>query len=190
MRRPTTPGVPDAPRAEVVPRRWEAAGSPVDRSRSVLLEVDFQPWVLGLAHDPTCVLQARAVREELRAERARILCSRYLGDDVHGVDRSSPDDPGARFLQELAPSIDDVVLSKHGVDIFANPDLIANLHAWGTERLTLTGLLTDGGVLAAAESGIASGFDVTVVAGACAGSSRAAHDAACSRMAKFGVRVL
>lgn len=140
-----------------------------------LLEIDFQPWILAMAHDQSVVERAVATRR--RFPEATVFTLRYRSLDVNDPMRFDLDGPGARFLPELAPGPDAVVLSKTGRDPFENPDLEANLRCRGVDSVVIYGLLTDGGVVEAARTAQRLGFEVSVVAEACAGSSKAAHEA-------------
>jgi nicotinamidase-related amidase len=52
----------------------------LDLDQAVLVEIDFQGWVLNLAHDPAVVEHAVAVRATMAA-RPRI-CTRYLDTEL------------------------------------------------------------------------------------------------------------
>lgn len=145
-----------------------------------LLEIDFQPWILAMAHDPSVVERAVATRR--RFPEATVFTLRYRSMDAGDPMRFDLTGPGARFLPELAPEPDSVVLSKTGKDPFENPDLEANLRCRGVETVVVYGLLSDGGVKEAARTAHRLGFRVSVVAEACAGSSATAHEAAMSEL--------
>ena len=157
--------------------------------RTALLEIDFQPWIVQLAHDPGAVSRAVHVRQALRRCAAVVVCSRYLSMDAADPLRSDPDGPGACFAPGLAPEPGDVVVTKHGRDVFAEPDLEATLRQHGVGHLVITGLLTDHGVRVAAESATHLGLAVSVASDACAGSSALAHTDALSNLSAAGVTV-
>lgn len=86
------------------------------------------------------------------------------------------------------PAAGDVVLTKNGKDLTANPDLDANLRPHGVSEVLLAGVATDHGVQLAARGLARLGYAVTVVEDACAGTSRAAHDAALAALRRDGLR--
>lgn len=162
--------------------------------RTALVEIDFQPWILALpdppaTHTPDVVQAAVRVRATLRGEGAMVFATRYLSTDPADPLRSDPDGTGARFVPGLAPTAQDVVLSKPGRDIFENPDLLANLRCRDITDLVVDGLVTDGGVLATTLSALRLGFPVCVAAQACAGSTPAAHEAALAQMRAAGAEI-
>ncbi|WP_340540265.1 cysteine hydrolase family protein [Nocardioides sp. GXZ039] len=155
-------------------------------NRLALVEIDHQDWVLALGHrDP--IEAAGAVRALVRQAGALVVCTRYLGplpDEAAATDGSSAFAPG------LAPAPGDLVLTKYGVDVTDNPDVVDNLRLRGIERVLLTGALTEHGVAAAARSLLVAGFEVGVVGAACAGASAAGHAAALDELAVAGVPVV
>lgn len=155
---------------------------------SALLEIDFQGWILDLAHDERVVDAAVELRQRRRAAGADVFCLRYLNLAPGG--RSDPTSEATAYVPRLRPEATDLILSKHSRDAFDNPDLLANLHVRGIDRLVIDGLLTDHGVRLAALSALALGFDVCVAAPACAGSDTTAHERALRTMASEGVRIL
>lgn len=158
------------------------------RTPTALIEIDFQGWIVDLGHDPGVVSRARAVRERLVGEGALLICSRYASPDPVDAVRSlgSPD---AAFVPSMEPPVGAIVLSKSDRNIFDNPDVHANLRAGGIRRVEFSGIATDYGVSAAAETALELGYDVAVHAEACAGTSRAAHRASLARLAALGVIV-
>lgn len=157
---------------------------------TALLEIDFQPWILQMAHDSTVPGPARALREQMRTAGADVIPTRYLSTDPGDPLRSDPEGPGARFLRALGAEPGDAVVTKHGRDIFENPELDALLQARRIRALVISGLLTDGGVLASALSALQRGLAVQVAARACAGSSLEQHELALATMAAAGAVVL
>jgi nicotinamidase-related amidase len=160
------------------------------RGGTVLLEIDWQTWIVALGHDPSAADGARRVRAVARAQGWPVLCSRYLSTDADDPERSDPDGPGARFVDGLGPGHGDVVVTKHGRDVFdavALEEVLAGLRA---THLVLTGVATDHGVMLAARSAVARGLRVTVVADACAGTSARAHATTLSSLPPAGAQVV
>lgn len=155
--------------------------------RVALLEIDLQAWIVGLAHDDAVVGRARAARREWAGGGADVFSLRYL--DAGGGERSDPASPAAAFAPGLEPVPGCIVLSKSTRNAFDNPDLVANLDLRGIDHVVVTGLLTDHGVRLAVATALDLGYTVTVLAGACAGSSAGAHRRALEEMAHLGARV-
>jgi nicotinamidase-related amidase len=146
----------------------------LDLEGAVLVEIDFQGWVLALAHEPTVVEHAVAVRGAM-ATLPRI-CTRYL--DTAPGPRSDPDSAEARFVPRLEPGAADPVVTKHGKDAFDGTDLDTLLHGLNARTVVLTGLLTAHGIASAASSARRRGFDVIVVGPACADVTPQTHTSA------------
>lgn len=157
--------------------------------RVALLETDWQPWILALAHDPGVVARGRAVRAHWRRRGALVICGRYVSRDAGDALRADVRGEGARFLPGFEPTPVDLVQSKHGTDAFDHPDLRDHLELRGIRHLVIDGLLTDGGVRAAGLTALGLGYRVTVEAGACAGSSLAAHRSALEALRHAGAEV-
>lgn len=158
-------------------------------STRILIEIDFQGWILAASASDGVAERARAVRDRWRAQGGRVFCTRYLSHDPDDPLRSDPEGPGAAFHPLLRPDGDDLVLTKDGQDITANPDLQANLQLAGANGVVLTGVATEHGVSLAAGSLRELGYDVCVVADACAGETVAAHEAALARLVASGISV-
>jgi len=158
----------------------------LDLDGSALVEIDFQGWVLDLAHDPAVVEHAVTVRQAM-AEQPRV-CTRYL--DTAPGPRSDPASAEARFVPGLEPGAADPVLTKHGKDVFADTDLEEVLRDLGVRTIVLTGLLTAHGVASTATSALGRGFDVVVVAPACADVTPDTHARALVGLAEVGITVV
>lgn len=157
---------------------------------TVLLEIDWQTWIVALGHDPSAADRARRVRAVARAQGWPVVCSRYLSTDVGDPGRSDPDGPDACFIDGLGPDHEDVVVTKHGRDVFDAAPLERVLARLRATRLVLTGVATDYGVMLAARSAVARGLRVTVVADACAATSDQAHVATLSGLPAAGAEVV
>lgn len=159
-------------------------------TRTALVEIDWQPWVLGLASQPEAVVEAVQVRHHLRRHGALVVCTRYLSLDRADTLRADPDGAGARFLPDLAPQPGDRVVTKHGRDVTQDTTLLTLLDRHGVDRVVLTGLLTEHGVAIAARSLHERGHVVEVVADACSGASAEAHERALHELVAAGVDVV
>ncbi|CCQ14067.1 Isochorismatase family protein [Rhodococcus sp. AW25M09] len=157
--------------------------------RTALLEIDFQPWIIELGHDPGALASAGSVRESQRSAGALVVCTRYLSRDAADPLRSDPAGAGARFHPSMAPLPGDLIATKFDRDIWSNPDLDPQLRLVGVEHLTITGYLTDFGVRIAAERAGSLGYRVTVHSAACAGSTEDEHQRALESMVAAGATV-
>jgi nicotinamidase-related amidase len=165
---------------------WEDS----DLTDSVLVEIDFQEWIIRLGHDPVAPARAVAVRERMERHGRPRICTRYLSADPGEVAKADPESAEARFDPRLAPRPDDAVITKHERDVFSNPELRQTLRHLGARRVVLTGIATDAGVQQAAESALKLGYAVTVVADACGGTSIEGHESALRRLAASGAIVV
>lgn len=131
---------------------------------TVLLEIDWQGWIVELGHDPQAAEQARMLRAIARAHHWPVVCSRYLSLDPTDPLRADPLGAGASFVAGLGPQEEDgdEVLTKHGRDIFQIPTTAALLADLGAETVVLSGIATDGGVLLAVWGAHALGLDVAI----------------------------
>ncbi|WP_170945827.1 MULTISPECIES: cysteine hydrolase family protein [unclassified Rhodococcus (in: high G+C Gram-positive bacteria)] len=155
-------------------------------TRTALLEIDFQPWIIELGHDPGALARAGSVRDAQRAAGALVVCTRYLSRDAADPLRSDPASDGARFHPSMTPLPGDLIATKFDRDIWSNPDLDAQLRLVGVQHLMITGYLTDFGVRIAAERACSLGYRVTVHSAACAGSSEDEHQRALESIAAAG----
>ena len=162
----------------------------VDPSHTVLLEIDFQHWIIDSFDARPVVDKAASVRADLRAAGARVFCTRYLSLDATDSLRADPAGRGASFHPALAPAPGDLVLSKHARNIFDNPDIETNLRLLGITEVVVTGIATDHGVALAARAAHALGFRTSVVADACAGTSPESHERTLAELAHEGVTVI
>lgn len=162
----------------------------LNSDRAALLEIDFQPWIIELGHDPDAVIRARAIRDKRRREGALIVCTRYLSLDAHDVMRSNPDSDGARFHPLMSPQADDLVVTKFDRDIFSNPDCDSQLRSAGVTDVLVMGFVTDYGVDLAARSALRLGYRVSVHADGCAGTTIEEHRAALDAMADAGIEIV
>lgn len=157
---------------------------------TALIEIDFQHWIVALAHDREVVGRAASARARLRTEGAAVVCTRYVSTDPADPMRSDPAGHGASFHPGLAPDEGDLVLTKYERDVFTNPDLDTNLRLRGITDVVLTGIATEHGVALAAGSARALGYRVSVVADACAGTTAGSHRRALAALAKEGITVI
>lgn len=88
---------------------------------------------------------------------------------------------GSRLVEvddRLNRTADDAVVVKKGASAFFGTNLAAHLSGAGVDTVILTGATTSGCVRASAVDGVQSGFNVLVVADACADRAQLPHEAA------------
>ena len=119
-----------------------------------------------------------------------VVCSRYVSGDPGDGPRADPAGPQASFLAGLGPDRGDAVVTKSSRDIFDVPGTTAVLERLGTDRLVLTGAMTDHGVALAARSAAARGWTVTIVADACTATSIRAHDETLAGLRSAGAGIV
>ncbi|WP_026910451.1 cysteine hydrolase family protein [Patulibacter minatonensis] len=111
------------------------------------------------------------------ANAARLLAAfRDAGDPVfhvrHAGDASGgflvKDTPGAEIHPSVAPTEDEEVVVKEAPNSFLNTDLDARLRHDGVRELVVAGMMTSMCVDASVRTAADLGYDVTVVADACA----------------------
>lgn len=155
--------------------------------RSALLEIDWQNWILALAHDPWSAHLGREVRRLLANLGWPVISTRYLSP-TPGDDRADPDHPDAAFVDGFEPR-GQPVITKHDRDIFDVAQTDETLRGLGVEHVVLTGLVTGHGIRLAALSALDRGYAVTVVSNACADTTAEAHLAALDELRDAGVVV-
>jgi len=155
--------------------------------RSALLEIDWQNWVLALAHDPWSAHLGREVRRLLANLGWPVISTRYLSP-TPGDDRADPDHPDAAFVDGFEPR-GQPVITKYDRDIFDVAQTDETLRGLGVEHVVLTGLVTGHGIRLAALSALDRGYAVTVVSNACADTTGEAHLAALDELRAAGVVV-
>ena len=152
--------------------------------RSALLEIDWQNWILALAHDPWSAHLGREVRRLLANLGWPVISTRYLSP-TPGDDRADPDHPDAAFVDGFEPR-GQPVITKHDRDIFDVAQTDETLRGLGVEHVVLTGLVTGHGIRLAALSALDRGYAVTVVSNACADTTAEAHLAALDELRDAG----
>ena len=93
-------------------------------------------------------------------------------------------------LDELAPIDDELVVSKSSSGVFPVTNLDRLLRNMGITTLVMTGTSTGGCVESAVRDAVDLGYDVVVVADACADSTPESHQRALGRMAGGLTRIL
>ena len=83
---------------------------------------------------------------------------------------------GTEFVEELASTGDDIVVTKRHASVFYGTDFDDQLRARGVDTLLVAGLSTSGCVRATVVDGAARGYEVVVLADCVADRITASHD--------------
>jgi len=78
----------------------------------------------------------------------------YYSDDTTGFDEQ---------FHTVEPAESDFIISKNTYDVFTNEDLLNKLKEKGIKYIIVTGIFTDGCVLASVVSGFAKGFNFVIL---------------------------
>lgn len=139
---------------------------------TALLVIDIQSFYfeggrLPLTGPVEAAAQARRVLEAFRARHLTVVHVQHTAKDavlVNGV----PTDPQDRIRPEVAPAAGEKVVTKHYANSFRETDLLDYLRQRKIRSLVIVGMQTHMCVEAAARAAADLGFQVTVVADACA----------------------
>jgi nicotinamidase-related amidase len=121
----------------------------------------FEGGLVPLVGSVDAAARARAVLQHFRAARLPVIHVRHLS-------KTATDGEPYRIRPEVAPLASEKVITKAYANSFRETDLLETLQKLGTKRLVLCGMQTHMCVEAAARAAADLGFDVTVVADACA----------------------
>ena len=130
-------------------------------SVSALLVVDVQVGVVANAWDRDRVVGnvALAVRRAREAGLAIVWVQHADGNLVR-------DTPAWRWVPELAPSPDDLLVHKQHNSAFEGTELLSDLDRLGVSRIFLAGAATNWCIRATAYRALERGFDVTLLSDA------------------------
>ncbi|RNF78192.1 cysteine hydrolase family protein [Streptomyces botrytidirepellens] len=87
----------------------------------------------------------------------------------------TPEDPDAAIHPDIAPRLDEVVITKKRVSAFAGSDLEMVLRAGGFTHLVLAGVATSGVVLSTCRQAADLDYRLTVLADGCADADEEVH---------------
>ncbi len=154
---------------------------PLGLGRSALIVWDMQGGIAGRAYNRAEIVPR--ISEMLLAYRARslpvVFSQHTMPPDAWanpamrrawarrgmagGSFRLAPGAPEWEILPELAPRPDELVLAKTTPNFFVGTPLEAMLRYRGVDTLVLTGVSTEGGILATARGAVELGFHPLVV---------------------------
>jgi nicotinamidase-related amidase len=149
-----------------------AARKAVMGPETTLLVIDIQNFyfengALPLAGSVAAAEQARRVLDVFRARKLPIVHVRHASKNTQ-FENGEPTDPQYRIRPEVAPAAGEKVITKHYANSFRETDLLDYLKQRKITSLVIVGMQTHMCVEAAARAATDLGFDVTVVAEACA----------------------
>jgi nicotinamidase-related amidase len=139
---------------------------------TALLVIDIQNFYfengsLPLTGSVEAARQARRVLDVFRAKKLPVIHVRHAPKTMTFVE-GEPADPQYRIRPEVAPMAGETVITKHYANSFRETTLLDYLKLRHVTRLVIVGMQTHMCVEAAARAAADLGFDVTVVAEACA----------------------
>jgi nicotinamidase-related amidase len=139
---------------------------------TALLVIDIQNFYfekgsLPLTGSVEAARQARRVLDAFRAKKLPVIHVRHASKTTTFVD-GEPTDPQYRIYPDIAPAAGEPVITKHYANSFRETPLLEQLKQRHITALVIVGMQTHMCVEAAARAATDLGFDVTVVAEACA----------------------
>jgi nicotinamidase-related amidase len=139
---------------------------------TALLVIDIQNFYfdggsLPLTGSVAAAAQARRVLDVFRARKLPIIHVRHTSQTTQSVD-GEPTDQQYTIRPEVAPAPGEKVITKHYANSFRETDLLDCLKSLKITSLVIVGMQTHMCVEAAARAATDLGFDVTVIADACA----------------------
>jgi nicotinamidase-related amidase len=139
---------------------------------TALLVIDIQDFYfengsLPLTGSVAAAGQARRVLDVFRSRKLPIVHIRHAGKNTAFV-AGEPSDPQYKIRPEVAPAAGELVITKHYANSFRETELLDHLRRLGITSLVIVGMQTHMCVEAAARAATDLGFQVTVIAEACA----------------------
>ncbi len=139
---------------------------------TALLVIDIQNFYfengsLPLTGGGEAARQARRVLDVFRARKLTVIHVRHTPKTA-AFANGEPTDAQYRFHADVVPVADETVVTKHYANSFRETPLLEILRQRHVTRLVIVGMQTHMCVEAAARAATDLGFDVTVVAEACA----------------------
>jgi nicotinamidase-related amidase len=153
--------------ALAVPATAGQAGGPAQATADqALLIIDIQNFYFGGGSVPLtgpveAATQARRVLDRFRERRLPVIHIRHMPASGPATDQYA-------IRPEVAPIAGEKVIEKRYANSFRDTSLLETLRGLGVKRLVIAGMQTHMCVEAAARAAADLGFEVTVVADACA----------------------
>ncbi|HNX49954.1 MAG TPA: cysteine hydrolase family protein [Thermoanaerobaculaceae bacterium] len=150
----------------------QAPTQPAAPPDTALVIIDIQQFYfeggrLPLVGPVEAAAKARQVLDWFRARSLPVVHVQHLGKDMPGPDLACPD-PQYRIRPEVMPAAGEKLIGKHHISSFRDTDLEAWLRGRGITKLVLCGMQTHMCLEGAARAAADLGFEVTVIADACA----------------------
>ncbi len=127
----------------------------------------FEKGTLPLTGSVPAAEQARRVLDVFRARKLPVIHVRHASKTMQFVD-GQPTDAQYRIRDEVAPAPGETIITKHYANSFRETGLLDYLRQQKVTSLVIIGMQTHMCVEAAARAATDLGFDVTVIAEACA----------------------
>ncbi|MEO7124930.1 MAG: cysteine hydrolase family protein [Nakamurella sp.] len=129
----------------------------------------FQSGAHPLVEPDAAVAEARRVLDFWRQEHRPVVHVQHVATES-GATFMRPDTDGVGIHSLVAPQHDEIVVTKHQPNAFLDTSLLDELRTVGAESITVVGMMTNMCIDATVRAASDLGFDVTVVADACAAS--------------------
>ncbi len=158
-------------------------------TRTALVLIDFQAWIvreLAPRGGRAAANAAAVAMRQARSDGHPVIHVQYLRLD--GTDGGSGS-PETRFVDGIAALPAEPLITKYGRSAFQDTELHTVLEEGRIRRVTLAGVVTEGGIEATARSALDLGYDVCVLSDAVAGHTPAGHADAINRLARIGVDI-
>jgi nicotinamidase-related amidase len=163
----------------------------IEPAKTALLVMDYQAGIVaGYASDQqdllgrTASLLAAARKAGLaiiyivvgfRSSYAEVSPRNLSFSAIRQSGRFLASDPGTAIHQAVAPTADEIIITKHRVSAFAGTDLDMILRAKGIEHLVLAGIATSGVVLSTTRHAADADYRITIVRDCCSDRDDEVH---------------
>ncbi|MHA7303895.1 cysteine hydrolase family protein [Arthrobacter sp. TMN-49] len=153
-----------------------------DPSRSALVLIDFQEWIVESFVPKTgraAARRASKISADFRRASSPVVHVRYLAWDQSdgGIENSS-----TKFVEEVSIASMDTVVTKHGQNAFEGTRLAELLARLQITRVFYAGVVAEGGVEQTVLNSIELGLETIVLSEAVSGISQLSGERALARM--------
>ncbi len=164
----------------------------IDKAKTALLIMDYQNTVVGMLAEEQRGALLRRAQQILEASRQMGLPIIYVAvrfrrgyPEVSSRNQAfgrvkeggllQEDTPGADIHSEVAPLVDEVVVTKRRVGAFSTTELETILRAKGVDTLVLLGITTSGVVLSTVRWASDMDYQLVVISDGCADPDEEVH---------------